>query len=77
MPSLHVAWPAIILVCNPWISERFAVFHLLWIHWASMYSNHHYGIDGIAGILLTVAVKLGMSRIYTPFPCGAGGGGLC
>jgi hypothetical protein len=67
MPSLHVAWPAIILVCKPWVSENFAFFHLVMIFWASMYSNHHYGVDGMAGILLTLAVKLGMTRIYCPF----------
>eukprot|EP00048_Salpingoeca_helianthica_P016952 m.235005 g.235005 ORF g.235005 m.235005 type:complete len:272 (+) comp19856_c0_seq1:42-857(+) len=68
MPSLHVAWPAIILVCRPWISSQFGVFHVLWIAWAAMYSNHHYAIDATAGILLAVLVNVCMMRIYCPFP---------
>lgn len=68
MPSLHVAWPAIILVCKPWISAQFGIFHVVWIAWAAMYSNHHYGIDALAGILLAFTVNICMMRIYCPFP---------
>jgi hypothetical protein len=68
MPSLHVAWPAIILVCRPWISSQFGIFHVVWIAWAAMYSNHHYGVDAMAGILLALLVNVCMMRIYCPFP---------
>lgn len=68
MPSLHVAWPAIILVCKPWFSTHFGVFHVVWIAWAAMYSNHHYAIDAVAGILLAVVVNVCMVRVYCPFP---------
>lgn len=67
MPSLHVAWPAIILVCRPWFSTRFGVLHLVWISWAALYSNHHYGVDAIAGIALAFLVNLAMLKIYCPF----------
>jgi membrane-associated phospholipid phosphatase len=68
MPSLHVAWPAIILVCKPWVSSQFGIFHVVWIAWAAMYSNHHYAIDAVAGILLALTVNICMMRVYCPFP---------
>lgn len=67
MPSLHVAWPAIILFCKPWISVRVGVVHLVWIVWAALYSNHHYGVDALAGIALALLVNLCMVRIWCPF----------
>eukprot|EP00050_Salpingoeca_kvevrii_P020736 m.102222 g.102222 ORF g.102222 m.102222 type:complete len:283 (-) comp8992_c0_seq1:159-1007(-) len=67
MPSLHVAWPAIILVCRPWVSMRFGIFHLVWITWAALYSNHHYGVDALAGILLTFFVSYCMVHVYCPW----------
>lgn len=68
MPSLHVAWPAIVLVSGPWISERFAMFHIAWITWAALYSNHHYGVDAIAGIFLVFLVNFMMRKVWSPFP---------
>lgn len=67
MPSLHIAWPACILMAKPWGSTRIGIIHLIWIFWAALYSNHHYAIDGIAGILLVVLVNAAMLRIYCPF----------
>jgi membrane-associated phospholipid phosphatase len=67
MPSLHVAWPAIICVSKPWISLRFAIGHVAWIFWAALYSNHHYGVDAIAGIGLVLVVYFCMTRLYSPF----------
>jgi len=66
-PSLHVAWPAIILVNQPWISKKFAWFHVIWISWAAMYSNHHYGVDALGGILLVFIVNFSMIKIWSPF----------
>ena len=66
-PSLHVAWPAIILVNEPWFSKKFAWFHVIWIAWAAMYSNHHYAVDAIGGILLVFIVNLSMIKIWSPF----------
>ncbi|XP_057313997.1 uncharacterized protein LOC130655279 [Hydractinia symbiolongicarpus] len=66
-PSLHVAWPAIILVNQPWISKKFAWFHVIWIAWAALYSNHHYGVDALGGILLVFIVNLSMIKIWSPF----------
>eukprot|EP00051_Salpingoeca_urceolata_P009494 m.115152 g.115152 ORF g.115152 m.115152 type:complete len:283 (+) comp16329_c0_seq1:125-973(+) len=68
MPSLHVAWPAVILFCKPWVSTRVGVFHVAWLVWAALYSNHHFAIDAIAGILLALVVNLAMLRIWSPFP---------
>lgn len=67
MPSLHVAWPAIILISKPWFSLRVGVVHVIWIVWAALYSNHHYGIDAIAGISLVIFINLCMVFIYCPF----------
>lgn len=66
-PSLHVAWPAIILVCGPWVSEKFAMGHVAWITWAALYSNHHYGVDAIAGIVLVFLVNFMMRKVWSPF----------
>lgn len=66
-PSLHVAWPAIILVNNPWFGKRFAWFHVVWIAWAALYSNHHYGVDALGGILLVFIVNFSMIKIWSPF----------
>lgn len=66
-PSLHVAWPAIILVNEPWIGKRFAWFHVIWIAWAALYSNHHYGVDALGGIILVFIVNFSMIKIWSPF----------
>lgn len=65
-PSLHVAWPTIVLVCDPWISERFAKIHVLWITWAALYSNHHYGVDALGAIIMVFAVRF-FAGIWSPF----------
>ena len=66
-PSLHVAWPAIILVNQPWISKKFAWLHVIWIVWAALYSNHHYGVDALGGIILVFIVNFSMIKIWSPF----------
>ncbi|XP_074621859.1 uncharacterized protein LOC141880275 [Acropora palmata] len=67
-PSLHVAWPAVILVSGPWINEKFAMFHVVWITWAAIYSNHHYGVDAVGGIFLVFLVNFMMRKVWCPFP---------
>jgi len=66
-PSLHVAWPAIILVNKPWFGKRFAWFHVCWIAWAALYSTHHYAVDALGGILLVFIVNFSMIKIWSPF----------
>jgi len=66
-PSLHVAWPTVILVSDPWISEKFAMFHVVWISWAALYSNHHYGVDAIGGILLVFFIHFMSQAVWSPF----------
>jgi membrane-associated phospholipid phosphatase len=66
-PSLHVAWPAIIVVNQPWVSKKFAWLHVVWIVWAAMYSNHHYGVDALGGIILVFIVNFSMIKIWSPF----------
>lgn len=66
-PSLHVAWPTVILVYSPWISTRFAVVHVAWITWAALYSNHHFAVDALGGILLVVIIHFMATRVWSPF----------
>jgi membrane-associated phospholipid phosphatase len=51
-PSLHAAWPALILFNKPWISLWFSWLHVGLIGFAAIYSFHHYVIDVLAGFLL-------------------------
>jgi len=66
-PSLHVAWPAIIVINQPWINRKFAWLHVSWIIWAAMYSNHHYGVDAIGAIILVAIVNFSMNKVWSPF----------
>ena len=66
-PSLHVALPVVVLVCKPWISTRFAVLHVVWITWAALYSNHHFAVDALGGILLVLFVHFMAKRVWSPF----------
>lgn len=67
-PSLHVAWPMVIFVNQPWFGNKAALCHVVWIALAAVYSTHHYVVDAIGGILLVLLVKLCMLRVWTPFP---------
>lgn len=52
-PSLHTAWPSIILFGNVlWTSRWICVTHVFLIAFSAVYSMHHYIIDVISGILL-------------------------
>ena len=62
-----MAWPTLIATWGPWVGARFAWFHVGWIVWAALYSNHHYGIDALGGILLVFVVYFSMRIIWNPF----------
>ena len=54
-PSVHTAWPSVILFLRPWISRTFARIHVGLIAFAAVYSGHHYFIDVIFGLALAWA----------------------
>ena len=66
-PSLHVAWPMVVLLNHPWFGKKVASIHVVWITLAALYSTHHYLIDAIAGILLVVLIRVCMIKIWSPF----------
>lgn len=51
-PSLHAAWPALILFIKSWVSPYLVVGHVLLICFAAVYSMHHYIIDVVFGIAI-------------------------
>ena len=67
-PSLHVAWPVVILFNHPWFGKKAAVGHIIWITLAALYITHHYLVDALGGILLVVFVRVCMWRLWSPFP---------
>ncbi len=67
-PSLHCAWPAVILWSHPWGGWKVGVFHVLWISLSAMYITHHYLVDVLGGILLSSFVRLCITKIGSPFP---------
>lgn len=59
-PSLHTAWPTVILFTKPWIGKWFAWLHVCLIAFAAVYSMHHYIIDVVCGFALAwCSCKLG------------------
>ena len=55
-PSLHTAWPSIILSLRPWVSKHVASLHVLLIGFSAIYSGHHYLIDVLFGFLFAVVL---------------------
>lgn len=51
-PSLHAAWPSLILFVKSWISPWFCVGHVTLICLAAVYSMHHWIIDVVFGIAI-------------------------
>ena len=51
-PSLHTAWPTIILFIRPWFNRNFCKFHVIAICFSAVYSGHHYIIDVLFGFIL-------------------------
>ena len=60
-PSLHVAWPSVILFNGQhWIGRWFCIAHVCLISFGAVYSMHHYLIDIVFGMLLAfVSCKIG------------------
>ena len=67
-PSLHVAWPTIVFLNNPWFGKKVAAVHVAWITLAAVYSTHHYLTDALGGILLSVLVRVCILKLWSPFP---------
>ena len=67
-PSLHVAWPMVVFLNHPWGGKIVGGIHVVWITLAALYTTHHFFLDAIGGMLLVVAVRLSMFRIWSPFP---------
>ena len=67
-PSLHAAWPVVVLLNHPWLGKKIATLHVVWISLAAMYITHHYLIDVLGGILLVVLVRVCMLKVWSPFP---------
>lgn len=67
-PSLHCAWPSVILFSHPWGGWRIGVLHVTWISLSAMYITHHYLIDVLGGIVLACIVRLCIVKIGSPFP---------
>ena len=68
-PSLHTAWPIIILCIRPWISVHFCRIHVLLIVFAAIYSGHHFVIDVVFGLVYAwVFSKASIFLINKRFP---------
>lgn len=74
-PSLHAAWPSLIMFCFPirgsHLFKVLAVCYVCLIYWAAMYLQHHYVIDLLGGTLyayltyrMVFARKLDMSSLF-------------
>ncbi|MGE0230425.1 MAG: phosphatase PAP2 family protein [Flavobacteriaceae bacterium] len=60
LPSLHCAFPTAALVSawpdSGWRERALHVFLILWMLSASVYLDHHWLVDGLAGIAIVIAV---------------------
>ena len=68
MPSLHAAYPVIVFYFGlkkkvGWLNILFAVF-VAGIWFSAVYSGHHYIIDVIAGVLLTIPVLFVSEKLF-------------
>eukprot|EP00211_Chloroparvula_japonica_P014131 CAMPEP_0119132494 /NCGR_PEP_ID=MMETSP1310-20130426/11869_1 /TAXON_ID=464262 /ORGANISM="Genus nov. species nov., Strain RCC2339" /LENGTH=260 /DNA_ID=CAMNT_0007123131 /DNA_START=51 /DNA_END=829 /DNA_ORIENTATION=- len=54
MPSLHAAWPFTIAVFSRHTLGPWKWVYVLWVWWAAVYLTHHYVIDIIGGVLLSL-----------------------
>lgn len=61
-PSLHAAWP--IIACYFTMSKRHLwkrviwPIYLIWIWWAAVYSKHHFIVDVLGGVVVSVIAIL-------------------
>ena len=68
MPSLHAAYPVIVLYFG--LKKKVGRFNILFavfvagIWFSAVYSGHHYIIDVIAGVLLTLSVLFVSEKLF-------------
>jgi len=71
MPSLHVAFPTVALVTGWQAFSRagrgLGVVLVIWMLVASVYLDHHWLLDGVASIALTVAMHAGLKRCWPAY----------
>lgn len=69
-PSLHAAFPFVIFLNGAWVCHggwKFGLLHVLWISWAAMYSHHHYLVDILGGMALSLFLFTFYHRVWNPF----------
>ena len=66
-PSLHTAWPSIILCLRPWFGKTFCLLHVLLIGFSAIYSGHHYFIDVLFGFVFSFTLTLLCSQIIDKY----------
>jgi len=67
MPSLHATYPLIVLFYGikkglGWVNGLFVIF-MLGIWFSAVYSNHHYSIDILVGVVMTLLVLAIFERL--------------
>jgi membrane-associated phospholipid phosphatase len=58
-PSLHVAWPSLIALYEPFprlLGGIVPWLYVVWVGWAALYLEHHYLVDWIGGCLYAYSV---------------------
>lgn len=67
MPSLHCSYPMMGLVSawrhTSWRTRPIHIAYVTWMFLASVYLEHHYVVDGIAGMALAVLSYLFVTRL--------------
>ncbi|OTB03155.1 hypothetical protein M426DRAFT_180537 [Hypoxylon sp. CI-4A] len=70
-PSLHAADAVLealfISYCFPRL-KGFCIFYVCWICWATMYLNHHYGVDLLGGGLMAYSIFYTVRKFWLPRP---------
>lgn len=72
MPSLHVAYPLLIVLegyalFGPWLRAASIAFFGT-MCFAAVYLEHHWILDVLAGITCAVLVDVGLRRVFAPRP---------
>lgn len=63
-PSLHTAWPAIVLFVSPWTNTALCVCHVTLIAFAAVYSMHHYALDIVFGLMFAwISCRIGSRTV--------------
>ena len=68
-PSLHTAWPTVLLFTKPWIGRWFCWMHVGLIAFAAMWSLHHWVLDIVFGFGIGwICCKASKALILATFP---------